>query len=153
MRDLKLKALYETLDALGVTVEFCELPEDIDGDYDHDTRHMRVQHDLLTRRYRSTIAHETCHAVFGDVRSKFGPVNAKQERRADEWAALRLIDLSDYRREEERHAGHVEAMAIALNVTTDLVNAFRSILLRVGPSVYVSPRMGAGQFTHRVEVA
>lgn len=153
MRDAKLKQIYDMLDALGVRVEFCEMPEDRDGEYVHDDRLIRIQHDLRTRRYRSALAHECCHAVFGDVPSKFGPVNAKQERRADEWAALRLIDLADYRREEERHDGHVEGMAIALNVTTDLVQAFRRILLRVGQDVYVAPRMGAGQWAHRVEVA
>ena len=153
MRDQKLKELYEMLDALGVEVEFCELPPDLDGEYDHDRKLIRIQHDLRTRRYRSTLAHETCHAVFGDIPSRFGPVNAKQERRAEEWAALRLIDLADYRHEEERHSGHVEAMAIALNVTTDLVEAFRAVLLRVGQTVYVSPKMGAGRFSHRIEVA
>jgi len=153
MRDLKLKALYEHLDALGVEVEFCDLPEDRDGEYDHDRRLIRIQHDLLTRRYRSTLAHETCHAVFGDIPSRFGPVNAKQERRAEEWAALQLIELADYRHAEERHGGHLDAMAIALNVTTDLVTAFRSVLLRVGQTVYVAPKMGTGRFAHRVEVA
>lgn len=149
----KLVALYEMLDALGVRVEFDELHEDLDGQYDHDARVVRIQHDLLFRRYVSTLAHETCHAVFGDVKSKFGPVNAKQERRADEWAALRLVDLADYRREEDRHDGHIEAMAISLNVTTDLIESFRRVLLRVGQDVYVAPRMGAGQWVHRVEVA
>lgn len=153
MRDHKLKALYEMLDALGVAVEFCDLPADLDGEYDHENRVIRIQHDLRTRRYRSTLGHETCHAVYGDTPSRFGPVNAKQERRADEWAALRLIDLADYRHEEDRTSGHVEAMAIALNVTTDLVLAFRAVLLRVGGTVYVEPKMGAGRFSHRIEVA
>lgn len=149
----KVSELYEMLDALGVRVEFDELPEELDGKYDHDARLIIIQHDLMFRRYVSTLAHETCHAVFGDVKSKFGPVNAKQERRADEWAALRLIPLDGYRREEARHDGHPEAMAIALGVTVDLIDAFRRILLRVGDTVYVAPRMGAGGFLARVEVA
>lgn len=151
--DAKLLHLFETLDALGVTVEYGELGDDRDGDYCHETRHMRVQHDLPYRRYRSTIAHETCHAVFADVPSRFGPVNAKQERRADEWAALRLIGLDDYREAERRHDGHVEAMAIALSVTVELVEAYRALLLRVGDTVYLEPRMGAGRWRHRIEVA
>jgi len=149
----KILKLYEMLDALGVSVEFVDLPPDDDGEYDHDTRVMKIQHDLLFRRYISTLAHETCHAIYGDVKSKFGPVNAKQERRADEWAALFLIGLDDYRREEARHDGHVDAMAIALNVTVDLIDAFRRILLRVGDIVYVAPKMGTGEFHARVEVA
>jgi hypothetical protein len=148
--DSKILELYEMLDALGVGVEFGELPADRDGEYVHDDRLIRIQHDLLLRRYVSTLAHECCHAVFGDVPSKFGPVNAKQERRADEWAALRLIDPDEYRRQEARHDGHLDAMAIALHVTTDLVEAFRRVLLRVGGDVYVLPKMGAGQWAHRI---
>lgn len=53
----------------------------------------------------SVLAHELAHAVFGDVPSKFGPVNAKQERRAEEWAALRLIDRTEYRCLEMAHEG------------------------------------------------
>lgn len=153
MRDAKLKQIYDMIDALDVRVEFGELPADRDGEYLHDALLIRIQHDLLTRSYRSTIAHECAHAVFADVPSKFGPVNAKQERRADEWAALRLIDISDYRHEEDRHDGHIEGMAIALNVTVEIVEAFRRVLLRVGQDVYVAPKMGAGQWMHRVEVA
>lgn len=151
--DAKLLSLFEMLDALNVTVEYCDVPADRDGDYDHATRHMRIQHDLPYRRYRSAIGHETCHAVFGDVKSRFGPVGAKQERRADEWAALRLIDLEDYQQQEQRHDGHVEAMAIALGVTVELVEAYRGLLFRSGDAVYVEPRMGAGNWLHRVDAS
>lgn len=150
--DSKILELYDMLDALGVRVEFCDLPGDRDGEYRHDERVIRIQHDLLFRRYISTLAHECCHAVFGDVPSMFGPANAKLERRADEWAALRLIDPDAYQREEHRHDGHVEAMAIALRVTTELVDAFRRVLLRVGRDVYIAPKMGTGQWAHRIEV-
>ncbi|WP_417510642.1 ImmA/IrrE family metallo-endopeptidase [Microbacterium sp.] len=151
--DSKLLRLFDALDALGVDVEYCELPSDRDGDYDHASRHIRIQHDLPFRRYRSAIAHETAHAVFGDAPSRFGPVKMKQERRADEWAALQLIDLEEYRQQERRHDGHVEAMAIALAVTVELVETFRNLLLRVGDTVYVGPRMGVGGYLARVEVA
>lgn len=149
----KIIELYEMLDALAVRVEFDEVGSDRDGEYDHDERLIRIQHDLMLRSYVSTLAHETCHAVFADVRTMFGPVNAKQERRADEWAARFLIPLDAYRREEARHEGHPEAMAIALGVTVELVEAFRRILLRVGDTVYVAPRMGVGGYRSRIEVA
>jgi hypothetical protein len=151
--DARLLAIYEMLDTLGVTVEFCDLPDDRDGEYIHEERLIRIQHDLLFRRYISTLAHECCHAVWGDVPSRFGPVNAKQERRADEWAALRLIDRDEYRRLEARHDGHLDAMAVSLNVTVEVVEAFRSLLLRVEDAVYVAPRMGAGEYSDRIEVA
>lgn len=151
--DSKILKLYEALDALDVRVEFAELPDDRDGEYRHDERLIRIQHDLPFRRYVSTLAHECCHAVFGDTPSKFGPVNAKQERRADEWAALRLIDPIEYRQQEARHDGHLDAMAIALRVTTEIVEAFRRVLLVVGEDVYVNAKMGTGQWSHRIEAA
>ncbi|WP_136057300.1 ImmA/IrrE family metallo-endopeptidase, partial [Microbacterium sp. K24] len=81
-------ALFEIAEALNVTVEFADLSDmDRDGDYDAATHTIRLQCGMSLRLLRSVFAHELCHAVFGDVRSKFGPVNAKQERRADEWAA------------------------------------------------------------------
>lgn len=44
-------------------------------------------------------------------------------------------------------------MAIHLSVTTDLIEAYRRTLLRTDQAVYVAPRLGIGQWTHRVEVA
>jgi len=151
--DSKILELYDMLDALGVRVEFGDLPDDRDGEYLHDERVIRLQHDLRFRRYVSALAHECCHAVFGDTPSRFGPVAAKQERRADEWAALRLIDPHEYRVQEARHEGHLEAMAIALRVTTDIVEAFRRVLVRIGEDVYVDAKMGTGQWAHRIEAS
>jgi hypothetical protein len=145
--------MYEALDALGVRVEHVNLPRDRDGEYIHRRRLIRLQEGMPERLHRSVLAHECAHAVFEDVPSKFGPVNAKQERRADEWAALRLMSIEAYRHAETLHQGHVEAMAVELNVIVDLVEAFQRILLRIGDTVYVQPRMGAGQWLHRGQVA
>lgn len=152
MKDTRLKRIYDMIDALGVRIESCELPDDIDGEYLDDEKLIRIRFDLSTRVYRSTLAHECCHAIWGDVPSRFGPTNARQERRADEWAALQMIDPDTYRQQELRHGGNIEAIAIALNVTADLVEVYQGLLLRVDGAVYVDPRMGAGQFAHRVEV-
>lgn len=85
--------IYDALDALSVRIKYAELPEDRDGEYIHRRRLIRLQRGMAERLHRSVLAHETAHAVFADVPSQFGPVNGKQERRADEWAALRLIDI------------------------------------------------------------
>ena len=144
--------IHDALDALGVRVRYADLPVDRDGEYLHRRKLIRLQRGMATRLHRSVLAHEAAHAVFGDVPSRFGPVNAKQERRADEWAALRLIDVDDYRAAEALHHGHVEAIAVELNVIVDLVEAFQRILVRFGDTVYVGPRMGAGQYAHRASV-
>lgn len=144
--------IYDTIHALGVRVVDAELSADRDGEYLHRKRLIRLQPGMASRLHRSVLAHECAHAVFADVPSKFGPVNAKQERRADEWAALLLIDLPGYMRAEIIHDGHEEGMAVELDVTVDLVQAFRRRLLVVGGRTYVQPKMGASQYAHRTEV-
>lgn len=42
---------------------------------------------------------------------------------------------------------------MALNVSTDLVEVFRRLLLRVEGTVYVGPRMGTGEYRAKTEVA
>ncbi len=145
--------LWAMVDALGLTVEYADLPSDRDGEYDHDRKLIRLQRGMSPRLHRSVLAHEIAHAVFADVPSMFGPVNAKQERRADEWAALRLISIDEYRHAESLHHGHVEALAVELGVTVDLIEAFQRILLRVDEAVYVQPRQGAGQYAHKELIA
>lgn len=138
---------------LGVTVVFADLTHlGRDGDYNAATNTIRLQEGMSRRLLRSVFAHELCHAVFGDVPSKFGPVNAKQERRADEWAALRLIEPERYREVEHLRDGNVALMAQDLEVIDDIVHAFQRILQRIGDHTYVDARMGAGQWAHKVEV-
>lgn len=144
--------LMDMADALGVTVEYANLTSR-NGEYRQDLKRIRLREGMTIRQERSVLAHEIAHAVFADVPSKFGPVNAKQERRADEWAALRLITPGAYRASEEQWDGHLAAMAYDLGVTTKLITAFQRVLARIGDTVYVDPRMGAGQWAHRVEVA
>lgn len=144
--------LLEMLEALGVRVEYAKLASDRDGEYIHARRLIRLRHGMTERLHRSVLAHECAHAVFGDEPSMFGPVNRKQERRADEWAALRLIDHETYKRAELIHHGHAGAIAHDLGVVRSIVEAYQQILLRVGDTVYVKPREGAGQWHHREQV-
>lgn len=148
------RLLYDMAEALGVRVEHADLTHlERDGDYNDRTNTIRLQHGMSRRLHRSVLAHELAHAVFGDVPSKFGPVNAKQERRADEWAALRLIDHHDYRIAEEHCDGNVQLLAQDLDVIDDIVKAYQRVLHRIGDVTYVGAKMGTGMWRHRVEVA
>lgn len=141
--------LMDMVDALDLTLEYADL-RNRDGEYRHDLKRIRLREGMTLRKETSALAHELAHAVFGDVPSKFGPVNAKQERRADEWAALRLITPEAYRAAEERWDGHLGAMAFDLGVTTKITTAFQRVLARIGDTVYVGPRMGVGQWEQRI---
>lgn len=143
--------LEDMAEALGLTIEYVELSTR-DGEYREDLKRIRLREGMTLRKEISALAHELAHAVFGDVPSKFGPVNAKQERRADEWAALQLIPVDRYRASEERWEGHAAAMAYDLGVTVRLVTAFQRVLARIGDDVYVDARMGAGQWADKVTV-
>ncbi|SDQ87689.1 ImmA/IrrE family metallo-endopeptidase [Microbacterium sp. cf332] len=122
--------LLSTLDLLGVRLIFADLPPDRDGEYRHDVRLVRLRPGMARRLHRSVLAHECAHAVHGDVPLSDPHHAERQESRADEWAAQMLIPVDDYARAEALHAGHVEAMAVELDVTVDLVQAFQRILRR-----------------------
>lgn len=143
------RMLEDMAGALGITIEYVELATR-DGEYRHDLKLIRLRAGMTLRKERSVLAHEIAHAIWGDVPSKFGPVKAKQERRADEWAALRLIDPERYRAAEEHWEGHLGAIAYDLGVTTKIVTAFQRVLARIGDTVYVDPRMGTGQWAEKV---
>ncbi|GGD33381.1 hypothetical protein GCM10010915_12200 [Microbacterium faecale] len=148
-----MKYLLDVAHVLGVTIVYTDLTHlHRDGDYDHSTKTIRLQPNMTIRLKRSVLAHEIAHAIHGDVRTMFGPVNAKQERRADEWAALHLIRLDDYRRAEEIHNGHAPAIALELDVITRTVDAYRSMLERIGDMVYLRPGLGAGQWRAKIHL-
>jgi len=114
-----------------VRVEYVELPADRDGEYIRDEALIRLQPRMPARLHRSVLAHECAHARFGDAPTRVRALGAKQEVRADEWAAMQLIDAEDYARAEALHDAHAGAMAVELGVTTDLIDAYRRVLSRV----------------------
>ncbi len=124
-----MQQLFDFADMLGVTVEYARLKHR-DGEYRDDLKRIRLREGMSYRLQRSILAHELGHAAFGDVPSKFGPQKARQERRADEWAALRLINLDQYREAELIREGHVASIAHDLGVIDRIVEAYQRVLER-----------------------
>ncbi|UOQ58135.1 ImmA/IrrE family metallo-endopeptidase [Leucobacter allii] len=147
-----MQQLFDLADAGNISVEFRPLAQR-NGEYRDDLKRIRLREDMPPRLMRFTFAHELGHAAFRDVPSMFGPENARQERRADEWAALRLIELDAYREFEALREGHVPAIAHDLGVVTRCVEAYQRLLERIGDTVYLDPHMGAGQWLAKVEAA
>jgi Zn-dependent peptidase ImmA (M78 family) len=139
-----LHQLLATAHELGLRV--IERPGRHLGGYHHGSRTIRLDPNLPRRAARSVLAHEIGHSVFADHPTHHGPVRAKQERRANEWAALHLITPDAFAEAEKHRNGHTASMAYDLDVLPELVEAFRTVLLRIGDTTYVSPRMGAGQY-------
>lgn len=143
--------LLKLADDLGITV--VERPGLRLGGYHGGSTTIRLNPALPRRVARSVLAHEIAHHVFQDVPSRHGPVTARQERRADEWAARYLITPEDFADAERIRDGHTASMAHDLGVTVEIVEAFRRLLVRIGDTTYVNPRMGAGQWEHRRDCA
>ncbi|KSU52857.1 ImmA/IrrE family metallo-endopeptidase [Microbacterium enclense] len=137
----------------GIRIEHGRLPDGRDGQSWTDRRVTRLRPGMHARLHRCVLAHELGHHALAHTPTRFGPVHAKQERAAEEWGALRLITLDDYRHVEELRDGHVGAMALELGVMRTTLEAFQAVLMRVGDVVYVQPKMGAGSWAQRIEVA
>ena len=108
---------------------------------------------LSARVARSVLAHELGHHALGHRPTRRLAARARQERSANEWAASRLISPAAYAEAERLREGHVGGIAFDLHVSDELVVVYRSLLLRTDTSTYVDPRLGIGQWEHRIEVA
>ncbi len=151
-------ALRQHAQALNVRVEYAALRPGRDGEYVHTTRSIRLRPGMHARLHRSVLAHELGHAHHGHAPARSAIVHAKQERLAEEWAALRLIRPADYRHAERACEGHPGAIALELGVMRSIVDTYRSLLLRLPRdedtcAVYVDARMGAGMWAHREDIA
>lgn len=143
--------LLTLADELGLTV--IERRGTHRGGYHDGQRTIRLNPGMSRRAARSFLAHEIGHALFRDEPSPYGPVRLKQERRAWEWAANHLLTPTAYAEAEALRSGHAPAMAYDLDVTVDVIDAYRRIMSRIGDTVYVKPMMGDGQWAHREKVA
>lgn len=149
-----MQHLYNLAESLGVRLEYTDLTHlDRDGDCCIDTRTIRLQTGMLYRLERSVLAHELAHMIRGDRRTMFGFYDARDENRADEWAAHLLIDMEEYSIAEARCGNNIEAIAQELEVMDYLVEAYERTLSRIGDILYVGARLGDGQWQMKVRVA
>lgn len=140
MRDLLRHAADQ-----GLTVHACRLPQGMLGCYEPDAARIWFDLGLTPAERRSVIAHELGHHHHGHRES-----TPRNERDADRFAASMLIDPGEYAQLEPIHPD-VFTLADELQVTVKIVEAYRSLVLsRVGDITYVRPRMGRGQWDHRV---
>lgn len=120
--------------------------------YAPGSHHIDLTPGMRGRILRGVMCHEIAHHVLGHLPTDFGLLRKRQEIAANTWAAQTLITPAAYAEAERHRDGHVTGMAIDLNVPDELVVVYRSILLRTEQAVYVDPRMGDGQWQHRIEV-
>lgn len=105
------------------------------------------------RVLRGVMFHEIGHHILGHRPTEFGLIRKRQEHAANLWAAHTLITPESYAEAEHARDGRITGMAIDLNVPDEFVLIYQQTLLRTERATYVRPRMGAGQWDHRIEVA
>lgn len=121
--------------------------------YAPDANYINLTPGMRGRVLRGVMCHEIGHHALGHRPTEFGPIRRRQEHEANRWAAHTLITPDAYADAERARNGHVTSMAVDLNLPDELVVIYRSSLLRTDQATYVLPRMGAGQWAHRIEIA
>ncbi len=143
--------LLKLADELGLHV--IEAHGSHTGGYRPHERTIRLRPGMRRRIARSVLAHELAHHILEHRPTEFGPIHKRQERHANEWAARHLISHEHYIEVEQLRGGHEPSMAHDLDVAPEIVATYRSMLQRIGGTVYFEPRMGAGMWTQRHQVA
>lgn len=136
MRD-RLDHLFQHCADLSLEVEWTDLGEYLRGDYCRRDNVIRLNLRLTRRQATATLAHELGHERFGDTCST--PAN---ERRAWEYGAAMLITPTEYQAAEAVVGHHLSALAIELEVTPKLVEAWRRWWERRGR--HLVPERGHG---------
>lgn len=144
-----MQNLFDFADELEYSVEYAPL-RSRDGECRVDLKRIRLREGMSPRLERWTLGHELGHAVKRHEVTIFGQSDPRQEREADEWAALFFIELERYREVEHLREGHVPSMAHDLGIVTKGVEAYQRILARLGDTVYVKPKHGVGQYAAKL---
>lgn len=117
----RLNLLYQHCADLGVDVDWADLGDHRRGEYHHHGDRIVLNLRLTARQATACLAHELGHQAFSDTCS-----SARNERRAWRYGAALVITPDEYRAAEAIVGHHLAALAIELEVTPKLVEAWRA---------------------------
>lgn len=112
---------------LGIVVDWKDLGEFRRGEYRRRGQRITLNTRLMYRQATATLGHELGHHRFGDTCS-----TPRNERRAWEYGAALLIEPDEYRVAETRAGCHPAAIALELDVTPKMIEAWRRWWLQRG---------------------
>lgn len=124
MRLIAISAVDLRRLATGLGIRLVEHTGGIPGWYHHRTRTISTRRGMSFPQYRSVLAHELGHAIHNDVPTGHGHFDARQERRADKFAANLLINQDAFEAAATCHSGHLPAIADELEVTNHLLGVW-----------------------------
>lgn len=116
----RLDRLFQHCWDLGIEVEWDELGDHRRGHYEWRRNSIVLNVRLTMAQVVSTLAHEIGHAIFGDRCS-----TPAAERRAWEFGAALAITPAEYEAAEGIAGHHPSALAMELEVTPRLIEAWR----------------------------
>lgn len=105
---------------LDIDVDWADLGEYLRGKCCVASNLITLNRSLTIRQATATLGHELGHHKFGDLRS-----TTRNERRAWEYGAALLITPEEYQVAEGRVGCHPAALAIELDVTPKMIEAWR----------------------------
>ena len=117
-------SLVDHAHALGIRVWWTGPPGQ--GRWSQQHRSIWLDGTLTCRRAKSLLAHELGHAFYGDD----GPQPEHLERRAWRYAAWLLLTDRAYAHAERLYGHRAGALADALDVTDDVIHAYRDLRAR-----------------------
>lgn len=120
----QLPDLYRMAEQQHITIIDLPLPGTTSGLYDEKTRTIILSTGLNSRQKRCTLAHELNHATHHDTGR-----DPKTEHRACKQTAIQLIDPLDYITAGNMYEGNLFAMAAYLDVTQQVLNDYRQIII------------------------
>lgn len=144
-----MKTILRYAASLGISVHAAHLEPGVLGEWYEDEREIYFDMTQSPDEVVFTIAHELGHAHHGDRCEGDTAI----EERADIYAARLLIDPKQYAR-LERQGLHQHDIAEELGVSAHVLNLWmQACLVRLRGVSYARPRLGAGQWAHRQELA
>lgn len=142
------KGVVDWIADLGVELKYTRsLPPQRLGAYLDDQKLILIRSGLTHVLEQETLHHEYAHAYYRD-RS----CHPRTEKRAWGFAARLIVDPVEYVK-AERVSADPAFIAHELGTTARIIRAFQGSLARVGHVTYLAPRMGIGQWAHRLELA
>jgi Zn-dependent peptidase ImmA (M78 family) len=136
-----MRELIQHAAALGTRVVMTHMPDGLLGAYSPFEARIYLDLGLTPSERRSVLAHELGHAYYGHTCDQ-GP-RSPLERQADTYAATLLVHPEDYAA-LERVSADPHYIAEELNVTVEIVHAFRRFVLQ---------RLGTRTYAGRVRVS